>query len=77
MLCLERHRKRVDRLNDHAYGQVAGTKHPRPPSGPRRLLNPLHAGVAELADAQDLKSWVLKWTCGFDPRPRHQVPKAF
>ena len=30
------------------------------------------AGVAKLADAQDLKSWVRKRTCGFDPRPRHQ-----
>src|SRR5262249_14360580 len=28
------------------------------------------AGVAKLADAQDLKSWVRKRTCGFDPRPR-------
>ena len=31
------------------------------------------AGVAKLADAQDLKSWVPKGTCGFDPRPRHQI----
>jgi hypothetical protein len=30
-----------------------------------------HAGVAELADAQDLKSWVSKGACGFDSRPRH------
>ena len=29
------------------------------------------AGVAELADAQDLKSWVRKRACGFDSRPRH------
>jgi hypothetical protein len=30
-----------------------------------------HAGVAELADAQDLKSWVPQGACGFDARPRH------
>jgi hypothetical protein len=30
-----------------------------------------HAGVAELADAQDLKSWVAQAACGFDSRPRH------
>ena len=30
------------------------------------------AGVAELADALDLKSRVPKGACGFDPRPRHQ-----
>jgi hypothetical protein len=29
------------------------------------------AGVAELADAQDLKSWVPQGACGFDSRPRH------
>src|SRR4051812_18106966 len=29
------------------------------------------AGVAELADAQDLKSWVAQAACGFDSRPRH------
>jgi integrase len=28
--------------------------------------------VAELADAQDLKSWVPQGACGFDSRPRHQ-----
>ena len=32
----------------------------------------MHAGVAKLADAQDLKSWDRKRSCGFDPRPRHQ-----
>jgi hypothetical protein len=32
-----------------------------------------HAGVAELADAQDLKSWVAQAACGFDSRPR-QIP---
>jgi hypothetical protein len=32
----------------------------------------LDAGVAELADAQDLKSWVPKGACGFEARPRHQ-----
>src|ERR671930_573986 len=31
----------------------------------------LHAGVAELAYAQDLKSWAAKAACGFDSRPRH------
>ena len=31
----------------------------------------VHAGVAELADARDLKSRVPKGACGFDPRPRH------
>ena len=31
------------------------------------------AGVAELADARDLKSRVPKGACGFDPRPRHQT----
>jgi hypothetical protein len=31
-----------------------------------------HAGVAELADAQDLKSWAAQAACGFDSRPRHQ-----
>jgi hypothetical protein len=36
----------------------------------------LHAGVAKLADAQDLKSWVRKRTCGFDSRPRHQPSLA-
>ena len=29
------------------------------------------AGVAKLADAQDLKSWVAQAACGFDSRPRH------
>jgi hypothetical protein len=31
----------------------------------------LDAGVAELADAQDLKSWAAKAACGFNSRPRH------
>ena len=31
------------------------------------------AGVAKLADAQDLKSWDSKESCGFDSRPRHQI----
>lgn len=31
------------------------------------------AGVAELADAQDLKSCDPKGSCGFDPRPRHHL----
>ena len=38
---------------------------------PRKLMIPPHAGVAELADAQDLKSWAPKGACGFDSRPRH------
>ena len=29
------------------------------------------AGVAELVDARDLKSWVPNGACGFDSRPRH------
>jgi integrase len=29
--------------------------------------------VAELADAQDLKSWVPQGACGFDSRPRHYI----
>jgi DNA-binding XRE family transcriptional regulator len=33
--------------------------------------------VAELADAQDLKSWVAQAACGFDSRPRHQSPREF
>jgi hypothetical protein len=32
---------------------------------------PPYAGVAELADAQDLKFCDPKGSCGFDPRPRH------
>jgi hypothetical protein len=36
-------------------------------------LTERHAGVAELADAQDLKSWVAQAACGFDSRPRHQI----
>ena len=32
-----------------------------------------HAGVAELADAQDLKSCDAKASCGFDPRPRQSL----
>ena len=31
------------------------------------------AGVAKLADAQDLKSWAWQRACGFDSRPRHHV----
>jgi hypothetical protein len=30
-----------------------------------------NAEVAELVDAQDLKSCVQQWTCGFDSRLRH------
>ena len=36
----------------------------------------LYAGVAKLADAQDLKSWVRKRTCGFDSRPRHHLVES-
>ena len=36
----------------------------------------MHAGVAKLADAQDLKSWDSKESCGFDPRPRHSLAAA-
>jgi hypothetical protein len=36
-----------------------------------RAILHLNAGVAELADAQDLKSCDPKGSCGFDPRPRH------
>jgi hypothetical protein len=32
--------------------------------------------MAELADAQDLKSWVPKGACGFDSRPRHSYVVA-
>src|SRR5262249_15237833 len=59
-----------------SWGQIAGTKRPRAKSRPRKLLIPLQAGVAELADAQDLKSWVPKGACGFDPRPRHQIAEG-
>src|SRR6516165_3796168 len=41
------------------------------------LHQPNHAGVAELADAQDLKSWVPQGACGFNPRPRHSIVKDF
>jgi hypothetical protein len=34
---------------------------------------PVDAGVAELADAQDLKSCDPKGSCGFDPRPRQSL----
>src|SRR5262249_35538499 len=34
--------------------------------------NESHAGVAELADAQDLKSWAARAACGFDSRPPPQ-----
>ena len=58
-----------------ALQPLAGTNRadnrPRGLSGPRKLLIPLNAGVAKLADAQDLKSWDSEESCGFDPRPRH------
>jgi hypothetical protein len=41
-----------------AQGQNAGTIRPHHKSRPRKLLIPFNAGVAELADAQDLKSFV-------------------
>lgn len=37
------------------------------------LLANRAAEVAELVDAQDLKSCVQQWTCGFDPRLRHHT----
>ena len=37
----------------------------------RKLTIPPDAGVAKLADAQDLKSWDPEGSCGFDSRPRH------
>ena len=39
---------------------------------PRKLSIRSDAGVAKLADAQDLKSWDSEESCGFDSRPRHQ-----
>jgi hypothetical protein len=39
----------------------------------RRGIRPPRAGVAKLADAQDLKSWVAQAACGFDPRPRQPL----
>jgi hypothetical protein len=43
------------------------------PTDTREIPSKLaYAGVAELADAQDLKSWVAQAACGFDSRPRHQ-----
>ncbi len=39
----------------------------------RGILARVHAGVAKLADAQDLKSCGLHSPCGFDPRPRHSI----
>src|SRR5262245_5859270 len=50
------------------------------PSTARTCLKPLvrravlpHAGVAELADARDLQSWVPQGACGFDSHPRQSV----
>jgi hypothetical protein len=40
---------------------------------PAKLLQAFCAGVAELADAQDLKSWAWQRACGFDSRPRHHL----
>ena len=37
----------------------------------------IYAGVAELADAQDLKSWVPQGACGFDSHPRHHILRRF
>ena len=39
-----------------------------------RYTEPTRAGVAKLADAQDLKSWDPKGSCGFDSHPRHHDP---
>jgi hypothetical protein len=38
-----------------------------------KLLKINEAGVAKLADAQDLKSWAPQGACGFESRPRHQL----
>ena len=70
---------------DRSHGQNAWTKRGKQATRPRHLLcNSLirldhspHAGVAELADARDLKSRVPQGACGFDPRPRHQLAKKF
>ena len=43
----------------------------RPFQVARKLTIPPDAGVAKLADAQDLKSWDSEESCGFDSRPRH------
>ena len=54
---------------------IARTEAPMPNNGPGKLLLRWNfspdAGVAELADAQDLKSWVPQGACGFETRPRH------
>ena len=41
-----------------------------------QMVHSFRAGVAELADARDLKSRVLKGTCGFDSRPRHLASRC-
>ena len=52
-------------------GTISGTL-ARSGSGPHKLSKKFpRAGVAKLADAQDLKSWDPQGSCGFDPRPRH------
>ena len=66
-----------DRGSGVSQGQITGTKRPRAPSRPRKLLIPLQAGVAKLADAQDLKSWDPQGSCGFDSHLRHQVTRWF
>jgi hypothetical protein len=38
---------------------------------PDKLLKTKYAGVMELADIQDLKSWAPQGACGFESRPRH------
>ncbi len=44
---------------------------------PRKLSIRSDAGVAKLADAQDLKSWDSEESCGFDSRPRHSRRTSF
>jgi hypothetical protein len=38
-----------------------------------KLQQAFCAGVAELADAQDLKSWAPYGACGFNSHPRYHV----
>src|ERR1043165_7202874 len=61
--------RRMTILTGLAIGQTAGTCASWENGGSRD-----RAGVAELADAQDLKSWVPQGACGFDARPRHTKP---
>ena len=70
-------REGVARLNnvdrDKSRGQSGECKRGCQHESADFLDNLRYAGVAELADAQDLKSWVPQGACGFDSRPRHQI----